>query len=254
MLNGCPVTCPHCQAAGQLADSSLLGRPICCPACHQIFDAPLAVAAPQAVNLPQPGISSRPRISPGTMQSLQAANPATHQTMPVSSGEAPTAIWVAKPRYDLNLLDSGSEESESVLEGHDSDHDEDDAAQIVWVSTSASKSVFTVPAPLQADDVSSPEFVDVATKNELAPNQDVHAFMAAVPLPGEAEFSFVQNLPEPKLPSALGSRRPESKLIVWGGYSIAALIGIGFVFGVATLWRDPIRAKAQKPVMQASRP
>ena len=41
-----PIECPHCHAQGNLADPALLGQPICCPTCQQVFVAPLPPPPP----------------------------------------------------------------------------------------------------------------------------------------------------------------------------------------------------------------
>lgn len=51
------LCCPHCQATGELSDFSLLGKPIQCPVCQQVFMAPMPTSPePPVIGNPSPSI------------------------------------------------------------------------------------------------------------------------------------------------------------------------------------------------------
>ncbi len=76
MSQSFPVECPHCHAKGELDDPKLVGRPLACPACRQVFVVSVAPAAATPVQQP---------ISPA---------PAAPQAPVVPQVVAPTALPV----------------------------------------------------------------------------------------------------------------------------------------------------------------
>jgi HEAT repeat protein len=88
------VCCPHCQASGELSDFTLMGKPIQCPVCQQVFVAPappvsaepaipaafVPVAADPASQMPY---ASAPVPVPGPAIQPYATPPAT---LPTTSG------------------------------------------------------------------------------------------------------------------------------------------------------------------------
>lgn len=83
------VECPHCHAKGELDDPNLLGRPLACPACRQVFV--VSVAAPAATPTPPP-VSLTPAPAPAAQIPVVPQFPAPSAGLP-----DPAALSSARP-------------------------------------------------------------------------------------------------------------------------------------------------------------
>lgn len=99
-----PIECPHCHAQGNLADPGLLGQPICCPTCQQVFVAPLPPTNPPMDLVQTPAPTAVPTASPvdpavvitqAIVPELPVPNPAPAAEMTPQSTQQPAPVILA---------------------------------------------------------------------------------------------------------------------------------------------------------------
>lgn len=101
------VECPHCHAKGELDDPNLLGRPLACPACRQVFV--VSVAAP-ATPTPPPVIPAAPAAQIPVVP--QFPTPAAGLPDPIASSARPVQ---SRPQKTIPKLLIWSGASAAVL-------------------------------------------------------------------------------------------------------------------------------------------